>query len=183
MRDTLGKLYLALQLMKKTCTQVKGNHWYIINPDKNFLGPYFAIEIAFIIHIGMVKPQDVLLNHSTQKQYYLKNHYFLKQWILTDLTTQQRLYRGLVKKTNAFREALGLPKESEFPGWLLTKEQKRAFNLLGLTPLSSIKQLKKQHHKLARHCHPDMGGQDKKMLEINWAVGIVRRVLPGSYVH
>ena len=63
----------------------------------------------------------------------------------------------------------------------LTPEEKRAWQIMRMTPVADLAQLKKQYKQLAKENHPDRNGGDEKaeerLKEINLAYDLIRKSL------
>ena len=63
----------------------------------------------------------------------------------------------------------------------LTREEKRAWQIMRMTPVADLEQLKKQYKQLAKENHPDRNGGDEKaeerLKEINLAFDLIRKSL------
>ena len=61
----------------------------------------------------------------------------------------------------------------------LTPEEKRAWQIMRMTPVTDLEQLKKQYKELAKENHPDRNGGDEKaeerLKEINLAYDLIRK--------
>ena len=61
----------------------------------------------------------------------------------------------------------------------LTPEEKRAWQIMRMTPVTDLEQLKKQYKQLAKENHPDRNGGDEKaeerLKEINLAYDLIRK--------
>ena len=61
----------------------------------------------------------------------------------------------------------------------LTPEEKRAWQIMRMTPVADLEQLKKQYKQLAKENHPDRNGGDEKaedrLKEINLAYDLIRK--------
>jgi hypothetical protein len=55
--------------------------------------------------------------------------------------------------------------------WLEELEGQDPYRVLGLSPLDSYEEVKSRYHQLALECHPDRGGSQEKMRELNLAYG------------
>ena len=84
-----------------------------------------------------------------------------------------------------FRDTFGLfdfkNRENGSPNQNLTPEEKRAWQIMRMTPVTDLKQLKKQYKTLAKENHPDRNGGDEKaeerLKEINLAYDLIRKSL------
>lgn len=56
-------------------------------------------------------------------------------------------------------------------------EIRAALEVLGLPVLVSFKEIKSRYHLLSRRHHPDLGGESKKMEEINSAYRILKEYI------
>ena len=63
----------------------------------------------------------------------------------------------------------------------LTPEEKRAWQIMRMTPVADLEKLKKQYKQLAKENHPDRNGGDEKaeerLKEINLAYDLIRKSL------
>ena len=61
----------------------------------------------------------------------------------------------------------------------LTPEEKRAWQIMRMTPVADLELLKKQYKQLAKENHPDRNGGDEKaeerLKEINLAYDLIRK--------
>ena len=84
-----------------------------------------------------------------------------------------------------FHDTFGLfdfeNRENGSPEQKLTPEEKRAWQIMRMTPVTDLKQLKKQYKTLAKENHPDRNGGDEKaeerLKEINLAYDLIRKSL------
>jgi hypothetical protein len=61
--------------------------------------------------------------------------------------------------------------------YIADSDSVEAFKVLGLEPPVSYTQLKKHYRSLAMIHHPDRGGSDKQFQRINWAFGVLQRIV------
>ena len=50
------------------------------------------------------------------------------------------------------------------------------YRLLGVSPFASDEEIRGAYLRMAKRCHPDMGGDAEDMKRINWAYGEIKRM-------
>ncbi len=72
-------------------------------------------------------------------------------------------------------------RKDDTPAQNLTPEEKRAWQIMRMTPVRDLEQLKQQYKTLAKENHPDKNGGDEKaeerLKEINLAYDLIRKSL------
>jgi len=107
-------------------------------------------------------------------------HPFFHAWLGHDSRSQERLARGLMLCARDFAKVAGAPIGMALPSWaaaLLTEKERRAFDTLSLPPSCSAREARKRVRCLTVTHHPDRGGSEGKMKEINEAFAVVQRVV------
>lgn len=178
--DTIDKLYACLQLMSASTRTRHGARWCCVGPDGSISsGPFHAAELAYRIHTGRVDSRDWVIDTKTGRWLMVARHRFLSTWLAGTAENERRILRGLLLCVRKSARDGALPSAVTLPEWIteiLTPDEKRAFQVMSLSPSSSAGEVRKRHRELVVSHHPDRGGEEEKMKEINWAYELVQKV-------
>jgi hypothetical protein len=179
MVGTLSHLYATLQRLKKRRSPPRSARWYVehvISGER--AGPYEAAEVAYQLHAGLLGAHDWVINADSSERFLVAEHRFLKKWLSTSETQRHRLASWLKRAVRQRSVGQNLPQAS-LRRWLITTmdaEERRAFEVLSLEPGSPHDEVRQRHRELALVHHPDRGGSQERMKEINWAFDVASRV-------
>ncbi len=57
------------------------------------------------------------------------------------------------------------------------KEIKNALDILGIPAFTSLKEIKKRYYELSKKYHPDVSGNEEKMITINRAYHVIKEYI------
>ncbi len=178
--DTIDKLYACIRLMAVSGPRSPKARWHCLSTDgSRSTGPFHAAELAYRIHLGLMQGNDVVVDSKTTKRFVVREHTFLSTWLTQSEDTDRRILRGLVLCARTLAKHGDLPMQVILPEWaeeILTPEERRAFHILSLAPSCTPGEVRKRHRELAVTNHPDKGGEEEVMKEINWAYDVVQRL-------
>lgn len=143
-------------------------------------GPYYAAELAYRIHTGLLDGRDEVLDSRTGRRYVVGQQAFLSTWLSGSRENELRLLRGLLLCARKSARNGQLPDAATLPSWMpeiMTDAERKAFQVLSLKPSSSAQEVRKRHRELVVSHHPDRGGHEDRMKEINWAYEVVQKVV------
>lgn len=175
MVGTLSHLYATLQRLKKLRPTNRRARWYVqdsVGGERR--GPFEAVEVAYQLHVGLLGIHDWVINGDTAERYVVVDHEFLKKWITANADQRRRLASSLKRAVREWAKGQRVPVTS-MRRWLkktMSDEERRAFEVLSLEPGSSPDEVRQRHRQLALAHHPDRGGNQQRMKEINWAFDI-----------
>jgi hypothetical protein len=178
--DTLDQLYVCLRFLKSSHARSSHARWYVLADDGSFSsGPFHAAELAYRIHTGLVEGVDTAIDSKTGARHRVCDSDLLAEWLKQDEQQQRRLVRGLLMCVRQYVNDGKLPMDITLPPWageVLTPAEQRAFQVLSLPANCSKREARKRHRELVTTFHPDHGGSEERMKEINWAYDLVQKV-------
>jgi hypothetical protein len=178
--DIADKLYVCLRFLRSSRQRSSRARWYVLASDGSFSsGPLHAAELAYRIYYGLVDASETAVDCKTGAHHPVASSELLARWLVQSEEQSKRIVRGLLQCVRHYIVDGRLPIELNLPSWaeeLLTPAEQHAFQVLSLPPTCSPREARKRHRELVITHHPDRGGSEDRMKEINRAYEVVQKV-------